>query len=550
MDDDRSERGLSPTGRSTAAAAASIADPAQAYLGGIFASDGAPCAPPSAAIRESLLALARAWRAPGQPPQDLVGRPCPAPAPLWHLAQLEAALADGGDGPIESARRRFHARCLGHLLYSDRPEQRPTVTVLIPVYNRAAKAAEAVASCLAQTWRPLEILVVDDGSTDDLAGALREFGPTVRLLRQANGGVSSARNAGIRAATGDFVHFLDSDNLLLPDAVAAKLDAFARIADAGLCYSTAEVRGDKGPMRGEPAPPDGSEHCPTTDLLEVLPHYPFYVSCSMLPRWLLLASGGFEEDLRRAEDSRLWFTLALRGTKVIGLKTALTVRRLTPGSLSVGEQVSRDSLVVALRNATDRLRGEHACRSATRGFRSLLRRSRAITDASGSDARIKSATAHLLAALRMLGDGQRRGGVSPLPLLAYLRHVVLGAIAECADAGDEPPDLLNALLAAVNDAARNAAALSAADIEFWRNAAFRRREIHRLNVFLGRVNARLSRDPASVSLCDEILRHDGLVPTKRQFKTYRRLRRFRLPLPLALRLARRHADPSPSTDSP
>ena len=74
--------------------------------------------------------------------------------------------------------------------------------------------------------------MVDDGSTDNPAAALQKFGDRVRVLRKPNGGVSSARNAGIAAARGDFIHFLDSDNLLLPDAVSAKIAAYAAVADA------------------------------------------------------------------------------------------------------------------------------------------------------------------------------------------------------------------------------------------------------------------------------------------------------------------------------
>lgn len=87
-----------------------------------------------------------------------------------------------------------------------------TVSVIIPTFNRQERVLKAIASVLAQTRLPNEVLVVDDGSTDDTAEVIREKFPSVRLIRQENRGVSAARNTGIRAATGKWLTFLDSDD--------------------------------------------------------------------------------------------------------------------------------------------------------------------------------------------------------------------------------------------------------------------------------------------------------------------------------------------------
>ena len=94
----------------------------------------------------------------------------------------------------------------------------PTISVIIPVYNAEKYIAQTIQSALGQTHRPAEILIIDDGSTDRSWEILQSFAsePTVRLLTQPNSGVSCARNHGLAKATGQWIGFLDSDDLLLP----------------------------------------------------------------------------------------------------------------------------------------------------------------------------------------------------------------------------------------------------------------------------------------------------------------------------------------------
>ncbi len=90
------------------------------------------------------------------------------------------------------------------------------VSVIIPTYNRVKTIERAVNSVLAQTWTEQEVIVVDDGSTDQTGEILKVYGDKIRVIRQQNGGVSAARNAGIKAATGEIISFLDSDDEWLP----------------------------------------------------------------------------------------------------------------------------------------------------------------------------------------------------------------------------------------------------------------------------------------------------------------------------------------------
>jgi glycosyltransferase involved in cell wall biosynthesis len=105
---------------------------------------------------------------------------------------------------------------------------RPSISVVIPAYNREQTVLTAVRSVLWQTLPPTEVIVVDDGSTDNTAAAVEGLGdPRVRLIRQANGGISAARNAGIRAATSDWVAFQDSDDEWLATKLERQFAAHA-----------------------------------------------------------------------------------------------------------------------------------------------------------------------------------------------------------------------------------------------------------------------------------------------------------------------------------
>jgi len=115
------------------------------------------------------------------------------------------------------------------------------ISVIIPTYNRPEFTARAVRSALAQTHRDLEIIVVDDGSKDTVSAAAWGEDPRVRMLRhETNRGVGAARNTGVRAARGEVVAFLDSDDYWLPEKLASQMELFTRQPDAAnvVVYST------------------------------------------------------------------------------------------------------------------------------------------------------------------------------------------------------------------------------------------------------------------------------------------------------------------------
>ena len=117
---------------------------------------------------------------------------------------------------------------------------RGTLSVVIPAYNRASTIAVTIESVLRQTRPVLEVVVVDDGSIDATADVVRSFeDPRVRLISQANRGVSAARNVGIAAAAGDHIGFVDSDDLWLPGYAEAAMASLATLRAPGFAYSTA-----------------------------------------------------------------------------------------------------------------------------------------------------------------------------------------------------------------------------------------------------------------------------------------------------------------------
>src|SRR5262245_25838031 len=113
----------------------------------------------------------------------------------------------------------------------------PLVSVIIPSYNSARFVSQAVRSVLEQTYSPLEIIVVNDGSTDDTVSVLDAYKGDIQIVHQANGGVSKARNRGIREAKGKFIAFLDADDQWLPSKIQKQIDCLRANPSAALVHS-------------------------------------------------------------------------------------------------------------------------------------------------------------------------------------------------------------------------------------------------------------------------------------------------------------------------
>jgi glycosyltransferase involved in cell wall biosynthesis len=179
------------------------------------------------------------------------------------------------------------------------------VSALIPTYNRREHVFRAIDSVLAQTSPVDEIIVVDDGSTDGSAEAVRSFyGSRVTLIQQKNSGVSAARNRGIREARGEWIAFLDSDDVWFPTKLERQFEALAALGEGfGMCFTDCVYSGDEALNRSvfqemgfESAPEFGAVEEPAKYMLEK--REPFLFPSSMLIRRSLLSGNdAFDESL-------------------------------------------------------------------------------------------------------------------------------------------------------------------------------------------------------------------------------------------------------------
>ncbi|NVM57275.1 MAG: glycosyltransferase family 2 protein [Desulfobacterales bacterium] len=197
----------------------------------------------------------------------------------------------------------------------------PAVSVIIPTYNRARFLKEAICSVLAQDFHDFELIVVDDGSTDDSPQLLGSY-PKIRIVRQDRRGVSAARNAGIARAPGRFVAFLDSDDLWLPGKLSAQVAFFETHPTALICQ-TEEVwirNGIRVNPKKQHKKHSGMIFGPSLELCLVSP------SAVMMQRRLLDEVGGFDETLPACEDYDLWLRIACR-FPIYLISTPLVVKR-------------------------------------------------------------------------------------------------------------------------------------------------------------------------------------------------------------------------------
>jgi Glycosyl transferase family 2 len=183
----------------------------------------------------------------------------------------------------------------------------PSITVVIPTYQRRSVVIASVESVLAQDHSPDEVIIVDDGSTDGTADALRrEFGRRVSVLRQENLGPSAARNAGVTIASGAVIAFLDSDNTWLPQHLTMIRTLFDRYPDAVLVSTQRDYR------FGTEDPSCARFGYLAEDLLLSMAGVGFLSSVAVR-RDVLVDVGGFGENMRHGEDNDLFLRLSLQG---------------------------------------------------------------------------------------------------------------------------------------------------------------------------------------------------------------------------------------------
>jgi glycosyltransferase involved in cell wall biosynthesis len=227
----------------------------------------------------------------------------------------------------------------------------PLVSVVMPAYNVAWCIRSAVDSVLAQTCDALELIVVNDGSTDDTGAVLDHYRGRITVIDQDNRGMCAARNAAIRRARGDYIAFLDADDRWLPTKLAKQVSLLESHPEVGFCSTAARVEDEHGKLLNVWKCRSGR-----LQMLETLfaENAAIAGGCSAVVarRHLVEQVGMFDESLRGFEDPDLWIRLAaVSGYACIDEPLAVILRR--------EQSVSRN--VEAMRSST--LRSMHKNRS-------------------------------------------------------------------------------------------------------------------------------------------------------------------------------------------
>jgi len=192
------------------------------------------------------------------------------------------------------------------------PQKTPLVSVVIPTFNGEECLAPTLDSVLRQSYRDFEIIVVDDGSTDGTRRVLSQYDGQVRVVRQVNGGIASARNAGLRAARGSWIALLDHDDLWDETKLQRQTDFASAHPTVAMVYSRARVwRASREAKR---------EETTGAPLPEEIPQFAGLLMGNVIPplttlfrRELALDVGGFRQDLAPADDWDLWLRIAKAG---------------------------------------------------------------------------------------------------------------------------------------------------------------------------------------------------------------------------------------------
>ncbi|MFQ5700789.1 MAG: glycosyltransferase family 2 protein [Acidobacteriota bacterium] len=204
----------------------------------------------------------------------------------------------------------------------------PRVSVIIPTFNREAVLREAIESVLEQTYTDLEVLVVDDGSTDGtrrMVGERFRDAPRVRYLLMENEGQAAARNRGIRESRGELIAFLDSDDLWLPEKLTLQVDRLDRTPGAGMvfCDRIGEAGKDRATTRFQQKGFKGD-----TSLRGILENgFPFATPSVVVRRKVLEEVGAFDDSFTVAEDWDLWIRVLAHSTATYVDKPLVVVRR-------------------------------------------------------------------------------------------------------------------------------------------------------------------------------------------------------------------------------
>jgi glycosyltransferase involved in cell wall biosynthesis len=214
------------------------------------------------------------------------------------------------------------------------------LTVVIPTYNRADLLGEAIDSVLAEKWPNLELLVVDDGSTDETPALLAGYGDQLTVIRQENAGESAARNTGIRAARHDLVALLDSDDYWLPGKLWQQMELFDRDPEPDVTFTAYTRIGD---VPEEEVILGGWAGTQEDALEQLLIGCRINTSTAIVRRAALIDVGLYDTSLRCAQDYDLWLRLAAAGYRSAYVPEPLAIYRIHSGAVSLDPELVNTS---------------------------------------------------------------------------------------------------------------------------------------------------------------------------------------------------------------
>lgn len=227
--------------------------------------------------------------------------------------------------------------------------EEPLVSVVMPVFNAEAFIAEAIASILAQAHRLLEIIVVDDGSTDDTAAVAARFGDAVRLERQANAGPPTARNRGLELATGEFVTFLDADDLFAPDMLVRQFSRLRRSPGVEIVLG--------GLQHFEDGDTDGAS-------LRQEGEFTLQLSCGLFRRSVFDTVGRFDATLWQCDDWD-WFMRARElGAGLLLHRDVVVHHRLHGANLTRDREAGKRYQAMMFKRSLERRRARNGVAAA------------------------------------------------------------------------------------------------------------------------------------------------------------------------------------------
>ncbi len=226
----------------------------------------------------------------------------------------------------------------------------PMVSVIIATYNRANTICAAVDSVLEQTYPNIELIVVDDGSTDDTAEILNRYGDKIQVVYQDNAGPAVARNRGVELSSGEIIAFLDSDDLWLPEKIEKQVKALERFGNSVpccLCNAFVESQTHPGTTSFDLAPLKiGPGPGLFTNVTEVLvTRSVLFNQAVAIRRWAWEQVGGFDESLTYMEDHDLAVRLSLLGPWAIIREPLVVYHRGNQDALSTRSRRERTKLL-------------------------------------------------------------------------------------------------------------------------------------------------------------------------------------------------------------